>query len=125
MSLIQIFIVCFSLFAVTRVLRQFRQGAITIAWMIVWSVFWLFVGGVVLSPQTTDTLARLVGVGRGVDFMIYSSIVALFYLAFRLFVKMEDLEREITRLVRKMGMEEAEALLHKSTQSTTSDSESV
>ena len=123
MSLIQILIVVFSLFAVTRVLRQFRQGALTIAWMIVWVVFWLVVCGVVLSPQITDTLARFVGVGRGADFMIYISIVALFYLAFRLFVKMEDNERETTRLVRKLGIEET--VREQSSQTVPSDSESV
>lgn len=106
MSVIQILIVLFSLFAITRALRQFRQGALTIAWLIVWVFFWLAVGGVVLAPQTTDALARFVGVGRGADFIIYISLTALFYLAFRLFVKIEDVEREITRLVRKLALEE-------------------
>lgn len=108
MSIIQIILVLFSLFAITRALRQFRQGALTIAWLIAWVLFWLLVGAVVLSPQTTDTFARLVGVGRGVDFIIYVSVVSLFYLAFRLFVKLEDIEREMTRLVRKMALKEVE-----------------
>ncbi len=106
MSVIQILLILFALFAITRAIRQFRQGALTIAWLIVWVVFWLLVGGVTVAPQTTDILARIAGVGRGADFVFYVSIAALFYLVFRLFVKIEDVEREITRLVRKLAMEE-------------------
>ncbi len=108
MSVIQMGIILFSIFAMTRVLRQFRQGTLTIAWLIVWMFFWILVGAVVLVPQTADMLASLVGVGRGADFIIYISLVALFYLLFRLFVKIEDVEREITRLVRKLAIEEGE-----------------
>ncbi len=106
MSLIQIFILLFALFAISRTLRQFRQGALSIAWLIFWIVFWIVVGYVALSPQTTDVIAKLVGVGRGADFIIYLSLIALFYLMFRLFGKIEDVEREITKLVRKLAIEE-------------------
>lgn len=71
-------------------------------------MFWIAVGGVALSPQTTDVVAKLVGVGRGADFIIYLSMIALFYLMFKLFGKIEDVEREITKLVRKLAIEEAE-----------------
>ena len=108
MTIIQIFILLFALFAISRTLRQFRQGALSIVWLIFWIVFWIAVGGVALSPQTTDVVAKLVGVGRGADFMIYLSMIALFYLIFRLFGKIEDVEREITKLVRKLAIEEAE-----------------
>ena len=106
MSIIQFLIPLFALFAITRAIRQFRAGALTIARLILWIVFWFVVAGVALVPQTTDTIARYVGVGRGADFVIYVSLVALFYLAFRLFVKIEDVEREVTQLVRKIALEE-------------------
>lgn len=106
MSIIQIFIIVFAIFAISRAVRQFRNGALTILWLIFWIVFWLIVSGVVLSPQTTDVIAKFVGVGRGADFIIYISLIVLFYLMFRLFVKIEDVEKEITKLVRKIAMEE-------------------
>ncbi len=110
MSLIQLLIPLFALFAISRTVRQFRKGALTIAWLIVWIVFWILVSAVAFSPNTTNIFARFVGVGRGVDFIIYVSIIALFYLVFRLFVKIEDVEREITRLVRKLAIEEVREL---------------
>lgn len=106
MSIIQILILLFAVFAISRAVRQFRHGALTILWLIFWIVFWFVVAGVTLSPQTTDTIAKIAGVGRGADFVIYLSLIALFYLVFRLFVKIEDVEQEITKLVRRIAMEE-------------------
>ena len=106
MTVIQIFICLFALFAITRTVRQFRQGTLTIAWFIVWVLFWGLVAGAGISPQSTDVFAKWVGVGRGADFVTYLSLIALFYLAFRLFIKIEDVEREITRLVRTLALGE-------------------
>jgi hypothetical protein len=108
MSLIQFFIVVFALFAIARTWRQFRKGKLTLMVFFVWVLFWLIVGVVVVLPQTTDTLARFVGVGRGVDAIMYVSIIALFYAVFRLLVRIEEVEREITKLVRVLGVEKAQ-----------------
>ncbi len=104
MSIIQILIILFVLFAISRTIRQFHAGALTLLFLMGWVFFWMVVGGVTLMPQTTDMLATILGVGRGVDVIIYLSIIALFYLGFRLFVKIEDLEREITHLVRTLAV---------------------
>jgi hypothetical protein len=108
MSMIQILIVLFSIFAISRTIRQFRSGALTFLWLMVWGLFWVAVGAITLMPQTTDVIATRLGVGRGVDVVIYVSLIALFYLIFRLFTKIEDVEREITQLVRKLALEDEE-----------------
>ncbi len=106
MSIIQVLIVLFAIFAISRTIRQFRGGALTLMWLMVWVLLWLAVGAVTLMPQTTDVIATKLGVGRGVDVVMYVSLIALFYLVFRLFTKIEDVEREITRLVRKLALED-------------------
>lgn len=108
MTLIQILIVAFALFAIARTFRQFRKGKLTLVFLFLWMTFWVIVGVVVVLPQTTDTLARFVGVGRGVDAIMYVSIIALFYAVFRLLVRIEEVEREITKLVRTLAIEETE-----------------
>jgi len=106
MSLIQILILVFACFAITRTVLQFKQGALTIAWLLFWILFWISAGFVALLPQTADTLARIVGVGRGADVIVYLSLIAVFYLIFRLYVHIDSLENEITRLVRKLSLDE-------------------
>ncbi len=108
MSIIQIFIVAFSLFAIVRTLRQFRRGKLTIAFLFLWILFWIAVGVVVMMPQTTNTLAHFVGVGRGVDVIMYVSILVLFYALFRMVVRIEEVEREITKLVRRLAIDSIE-----------------
>lgn len=102
---IQILMIGFSVFAIVRTIRQFQKGTLPANWLSLWVFFWIGVSIVVLLPQTTDLLARLTGVGRGADVVVYSAIPALFYLVFRLYVKMEKIEREITTLVRKNALE--------------------
>lgn len=106
MNILQIFIIAFALFALSRAIWQFRKGALTILWLFFWILFWFAAGTVAVLPQTTDILAQFVGVGRGADLIIYLSLIALFYLVFRVYVKIEDVGREVTELVRKIALEE-------------------
>ena len=70
-----------------------------------WSVVWLTALIVVLSPPTTSKMANFLGIGRGVDFVLYVSLAILFYLVFRLYVMIEDLRHEITYLVRQIALQ--------------------
>lgn len=110
MSIIQILIIVFALFAVTRTVLQFKKGAVTRRWLLFWILFWVVAGTVAALPQTADTLARIVGVGRGADVVIYLSLIVIFYLIFRLYVKIEQVESEITKLVRKLSLDELDHL---------------
>lgn len=108
MSIIQMLIIVFALFAITRTVLQFKRGTLTLAWLLFWIVFWLVAGVVAALPHTADTVAQFVGVGRGADVVIYLSLIALFYLIFRLYVKIEQVEGEITRLVRTLALDNLE-----------------
>jgi hypothetical protein len=105
MLAIQILIVAFVLFAVVAAAGQFRKGRLPLGWLLFWFVFWTAVGVVAVQPGFTDMIANRVGVGRGADLAIYLSVITLFYLVFRLFVKIEGLERDITKLVRSRALE--------------------
>lgn len=106
MSIIQILITVFAIFALSRTIWQFKRGVLTFMWLLIWLVFWLSVGFVAVLPQTADMVARVVGVGRGADAVIYASLLALFYLIFRVYIKIEQVEREVTGLVRKLALDE-------------------
>jgi hypothetical protein len=108
MLLIQIFIVLFVLFAISRAVVRLRDGVLGVAWFAFWLAMWLVLGVVAVLPQTTTVIAEFLGVGRGVDAVIYTAIIFLFYLVFRLFLKIEKLEHEITLMVRELGLRKAE-----------------
>jgi hypothetical protein len=104
--LIQILIIAFAIFALIRVFTKFKARQLSIGWFVFWLVFWVLAGVVVLLPQTTEMVARWVGVGRGVDVAIYFSIVLLFYLVFRIFLKIQSIEGSITKLTREGAIRE-------------------
>ena len=106
MQVIQTLIIIFAIFAIVRAFLSFRKGRLPIPWLLFWFVFWIIAGVVAILPQTTDIAARIVGVGRGADFVVYLALMALFYLIFRLFVKIEGLERDITKLVRTLALKD-------------------
>lgn len=106
MLVIQILIIAFLLFAVSRTVSKFREGKLSLVWFVFWLAFWIGVGVVVIVPETTSYLAALVGITRGADLVVYSAIIVLFYLVFRILVKIESIEQEITKAVRAEALRE-------------------
>lgn len=109
---VKILVTIFVLFALSRVWLRYRDGVIGILGVSLWSLLWLGVGTFVWWPNVSDTIAHSVGIGRGVDAAVYISIVALFYGMFRLYVKLEFVEHELTSLVRQLSLQNNET--HKS-----------
>ena len=104
---IQVLLTAFIIFAISRAFLRFREKAITAPLFIFWSLIWTVALLFVLSPPITSKLASFIGVGRGVDFIVYVSLVLLFYLVFRIYVMIEDLRHEITYLVRHIALQKS------------------
>jgi hypothetical protein len=60
----------------------------------------------VLFPDLSMRLAALFGVTRGVDLVLYLSIVALGFLWLHQAAKIQDLERKLALLVRELALRE-------------------
>ncbi len=84
--------------------RRAKQGALSFFAAALWSGFWIASAVLVLRPEFASAFASLLGVGRGVDAVIYLAILGLFYLVFRVFLRIDKIERDITLLVRKESL---------------------
>jgi len=104
MEIISIIMIVFALFAYAAVVHRVRKGEITKGEFIFWSVVWFGVIIVALIPSFASAIADFFGIGRGVDVLIYVAILVLFYLIFRVYVKLEKIEQEVTLLVRKIAL---------------------
>ena len=109
MSLIQFIILAAVAVIWWRLYKRFRQSELTMLEFVAWFGLWLMVALVVLLPQVASYLAAVVGVGRGSDLVTYLSLVLVFYLLFKIFIKHEKLERQLTSLVRGLAIKEAES----------------
>ncbi len=101
---IQIIVIIFAVFAWSRAVLRFKDGKITLGELVLWSVIWTAVLVVAIIPGLTSSVAGLVGIKRGIDVAVYFSIIILFYLIFRLYVKAETQQHEITKLVRELAL---------------------
>lgn len=102
---IQIILLIFFVFAALRVLNRYRSKDLTVLATFGWLAFWFAAGIVVVVPDSTFSLARLVGVTRGADLVVYVALVILFFITFRSMVRQEKLQRDITLLTRRMTLE--------------------
>lgn len=101
---IQVVIVAIALIALGGAIRRFSRRDISLRRLLAWAVLWIAAAVVVLVPQTSERLAAALGVGRGVDVVIYLSIALLFYLQYRLFARLDRIERDITKIVRESAL---------------------
>ncbi|MBI2099143.1 DUF2304 domain-containing protein [Candidatus Uhrbacteria bacterium] len=104
--IIKIILLSFIVFAVFRLLLRRRGNAISVRWLILWLIFWLAAGIVVAIPETTTRLANLVGIGRGSDLAVYLAVLGIYYLAFRLMVRVEKMERDISKITEELAIRE-------------------
>lgn len=106
--LFQSLFLIFVFFAFWNVVKRKRDGALGPKGMWFWLVFWLFAGIAVLYPNSTQVIAGYLGIGRGADLVLYVSLAVIFYLLFKLHVKIEVVGRDITKVVRREALENAQ-----------------
>jgi small membrane protein len=99
--LIQFILVAVIVLIVLRLIYQLKNKAIGLWQFFSWLVIWILAIAVIWYPSITTYIATRVGVGRGVDLVTYVSIIVIFYLMFRLLLKIEKIEKKMTKLVRK------------------------
>lgn len=106
MLLVQILIVIIAVFFIYRAVLSLKNEKAGFKI----SVFWIFLWGIIIVvailPNTTNILSRLLGVGRGVDVAIYFSIILIFFLVYKMMVKLEKIENEITKIVSHLAIKE-------------------
>ena len=104
---IHIILSIFILFAFSRVLLRFNDKTISYKEAVFWSLLWIGAAIVIFMPGFTGTLATILGIGRGADLIIYIAIILNFYIVFRLYVKLDKLDNNITTIVEKIAHKDA------------------
>jgi small membrane protein len=75
-----------------------RLGLLVFAALAAWSI---------LFPSVVTRVARLVGVGRGTDMVLYALVVAFLSFTLSTFGRFHDFETRYTKLARRLALNEA------------------
>ncbi|MEP7035694.1 MAG: DUF2304 domain-containing protein [Actinomycetota bacterium] len=104
--LIQLLLIVVVVFAAATLLRGRgartqavrRLGLLLFAAFAVWSI---------LFPSVWNRIAKLVGVGRGTDMVLYALVVAFLSFTLTTYVRFRDFEARYTKLARRQALDEA------------------
>ena len=105
---IQILITVASVIIIGKAIGKLRKREVHIQTLMAWILFWVLAIALVWQPNLTDYLAHFLQVTRGADAVFYLSLIAIFYLLFRIFIRLERMDQDVTTLVREMALLEDE-----------------
>lgn len=100
---VQILLLLIPVSALILTLRRLQQRSLTLWGAFVWSVLWVGAGTVIVHPRFASIVAELLGVGRGADVVVYFTVLFLLYLVFRIFLRIEKIERDITKIIQHIA----------------------
>lgn len=61
----------------------------------------------IVWPDTTNLIAKKLGVGRGADLIFYISILIFWFVVLKLYARIKSLEREFTAFIRENALKNA------------------
>ncbi len=105
--LIQILLTIFIIFALTRIVFKFKQNKLKPTEFFSWALLWLAGLVVVWLPNATTKIANFLGIGRGADLIFYLSLVIIFYLLFKIYLRIENIEKNITKFTKTEAINNA------------------
>ncbi|MEZ5293969.1 MAG: DUF2304 domain-containing protein [Vicinamibacterales bacterium] len=96
-----VFTTVFALQALVALRRFARAHHIA---SLVFAALWIAAVVVVVDPELSTRAARLVGIGRGVDLVIYALLSLFLWAHYQQYLRYKRLEHQVTRLVREMAI---------------------
>lgn len=106
MTSAQIFLLGCAILFFTLTLRRVRKEKGIRLHIIGALIVWIGAGMVVVFPDALSGLANTLGIGRGVDLVIYLAIMGLSYALFWILLRLYTIEKNITIIVREKALEE-------------------
>jgi small membrane protein len=105
MNVFQIVAVLALTMLATATLRGAARGVIRKRMAVVWMLIWIGAAGAAIWPRGTAVVARAVGIGRGVDLVMYCSVFVMFIGFFYIYTRFRHLDHALTVLVRQLAIE--------------------
>lgn len=107
-AIFQVLFSAFAIFAISNIIHRKKDGLLSVSGLLFWLVFWVVAAIAVLWPNTTQMIADRIGIGRGTDLVVYAAVAIMFFLLFKLHIKIEKINRDVTKVVRWKALEGVE-----------------
>ena len=84
------------------------RRALTMRYGVIFIAVWLGAAVGIAQPLILAKLAAFLGIGRGVDLVLYLSILAFFIAFFRVYLRFRRLDEQLTEIVRHLAIRDAD-----------------
>lgn len=106
MNLFQFVFLGFISWSLFKVVGRIKTGQLSIRESIIWVFAWVLGGVIIFDPGLSIKISNLFGIGRGVDLVIYSSIIFLYYISYKIYLKIDGLQKKIKDLSTKIALKD-------------------
>jgi len=93
------------LIVLPSIYSSYKKNNLTNIGTILWSLFWIIGLIVIWFPEIIEIIGHFFGVARSIDALVYISIILLIYLVLKQKIKINEIEKEITILTRKISLQ--------------------
>jgi len=105
--LLQIIITILVILILSVIVNKKSQSKISLSQAVIWTILWLIILLVFWYPELASYLATALGIGRGADLIIYLAVLAIFYMIFRMYLRLDKFNSDLTKVVRQVGLDQA------------------
>jgi hypothetical protein len=103
----QIFSVFLALIAISKSYVDLRSRRESLQMFVLWTSMWIAIVIVALFPSLIDALINSFGGGRaGLGTFFGMAIVFLFFVVYRIYVKLERIEQSLTKAIQELALRE-------------------
>ncbi|MBM4241629.1 MAG: DUF2304 family protein [Euryarchaeota archaeon] len=93
------------IFAIILSFLRFKEGKMSGGMLAFWLGVWIIVIWISLYPESTTFLANMIGIGRGLDLALILGLIGCYYLIFKMYTMIENIEIQITKIVREIALQ--------------------
>lgn len=91
-------------------LFNFKRGEISFLALVLWLIIWVVMLYTTFSFTLIGLIGKFLSANAGLNVILVFSVITLFFVCYVLFIQIMRLRKEITHIVRHIGLKEANRL---------------
>lgn len=120
LSFYQIILILLSIFLLLRNVSNFRRNTEnrSLVKFIIVTIFWIFVILIISFPKLTHLISKELGMGENFNTLIFTAFIINFIIILKILSSIENLEHDITEIIREKALLDLEKNLRKRSHET-------
>ena len=104
--LARVFSIVLALIAISKSYVDFKEKKESVQMFLLWTLIWLGIVLVAVFPSIVEFMLTAGGGGVGIGTFLGMALVFLFFLVYRMYVRMETMEQRITLIAQKLALQD-------------------